>query len=83
MVIIEDKRKIKSIHLAEEGIFVGGEVGEIVAYNENGEMAAVVWFAIYSNGEIIRRVNGKFVESVVYSKHSLISNHADMPRYGS
>lgn len=66
MVIIEDERQIKSIHLAKEGIFIGGEIDAIVAYNENGEMAAVVWFAIYSGGKIIRRVNGKFVESVVY-----------------
>lgn len=63
----EDKRQIKSIHLAREGIFVGNGVESIVAYYENGEMAAVVWFAVYSGGEIIRRVNGKFVESVVYA----------------
>ena len=73
--IIQDKRKIKSIHLAQEGIFVNSwiarEVGwwveEIVPYHENGEMAPVIWFAIYSGGKIVRRVNGAFVESVAYA----------------
>ena len=67
MVITEDERQIKSIHLAKEGIFIGGDVDAIVAYSENGEMSLVVWFAIYSGGKITRRVNGKFVESVVYA----------------
>lgn len=65
-IIMEDERQIKSIHLAQEGIFIGLDVDAIVPYYENGEMAAVIWFAIYSGDKIVRRVNGKFVESVVY-----------------
>lgn len=67
MITIEDKRQITSIHLAREGIFVGGDIEKIVAYNENGQMTHVIWFAIYSNGRIVRRVNGVFVESVIYA----------------
>ena len=65
--IIQDKRKIKSIHLANEGVFVNSWVEEIIPYQENGEMSTVIWFAIYSGGKIFRRVNGTFVESVVYA----------------
>ena len=65
MNIIEDDRPIKSIHLANEGIFVGFEVDEITPYPENGQMA--VWFVIYFNGKLVRRVNGALVESVVYA----------------
>jgi len=65
--MMDDARVIKSIHLADEGIFIGGSgVESIIPYHEDGEMSPVVWFAIYMRGEIKRRVNGKFVESVVY-----------------
>jgi hypothetical protein len=72
--IIEDKRPIVSIGLADEYVSVNGyaDVGitqiidNIVPYYENGEMAGVIWFAIYSEGDIVRRVNGKFVESIYY-----------------
>lgn len=65
--IFEDTRPIKSIHSEHQGYFVGGEISSIDAYHENGEMAAVLWYAIYDNaGNIIERVNGKFVVSIAY-----------------
>jgi len=63
---IEDKREIKSIHTTHEGYFIGFANTKIVPYHENGEMASVVWFAIYEGEKIIRRVNGSLVESIVY-----------------
>ena len=72
MNIIEDERPIKSIHTANEGIFAGlNGVDEIVPYPENGQMAVVVWFAVYFDGNLVRRVNGAFVESVVYDQQGV------------
>jgi hypothetical protein len=68
MNILDDGRPIKSIHTANEGIFAGlNGVDEIVPYPENGQMAVVVWFAVYFDGKLIRRVNGSLVESVIYA----------------
>ncbi len=72
--IIDDTRAIKRITLEGEDSFyeVGSTVGKIVPYEENGEMAAITWFAIYSRENkpypisIIARVNSKFVDSVCY-----------------
>lgn len=67
MVILEDANEIKSIHTSQEGIFVNGvDITSIIPYTESGEMAVVIWFAIYCDEKIVRRVNGSFVESVVY-----------------
>lgn len=39
----------------------------IVGYEENGQMAACPWFAVYGvNGEIIARVNAYYLEEVLY-----------------
>ena len=68
-IISEDRRKIDALYLAQSALFVGDGVDKIVPYYENGEMSPVLWFAIYLNGTIIRRVNSKFVESVRYPKN--------------
>ena len=67
MNVLDDKRPIKSIHLASEGIFIGSEVDEIVPYPEHNQFGAVVWFAIYFDGKLVRRINGALVESVNYA----------------
>lgn len=43
------------------------DVTKIVPYHENGEMATVVWFAIYHNDKIIGRINGKHVIEIIYA----------------
>lgn len=74
--IKEDLRRIKRITFAgldgEGGFYsVGdnltkGKVEKIVPYEENGEMAPVLWFAIYEDDEIAIRVNGKYIDTVQY-----------------
>ena len=65
--IVDDKRIIQKIYLSEdEQIFLCKEVDAIIPYWESGDMAPVVWFAIYCDKQIVRRVNGRLVEVVVY-----------------
>ena len=66
--IIDDKREIKSLQLPDgEMIGVGNRgITKIVAYCEPGEYCGVPWFAVYTNNEILSRVNAKCVESVIY-----------------
>jgi len=66
----EDARPIKSLHWhdAEGSCVVVGSNGvtAIRHYYENGQLAGVPWFAIYFGDEIGSRVNGMYVDSVVY-----------------
>ena len=72
----EDKRTIKTIFYEGDGAgeyIVGGNgITKIEAYGENGEMAQVVWFAIYKGDFLWMRVNGKRIDGVIYEE-------ADMP----
>lgn len=70
--MIEDEREISGIFGPNEEweIQAVGDcaVDKIECYTENGEMAPIVWFAIYRYGksEPHSRVNSKYVETVVY-----------------
>lgn len=70
--LLEDTRPVVSITLDKETICVGDPFvanefyTKIVPYGECGEMGYVVWFAIFVGNDVVRRVNGKFVESVFY-----------------
>ena len=66
--IMQDDRKIETLDFAD-GIsisIVGGTVDEIIPYEENGEMAPVVWFACVKDSEIVSRYNAKYVEGIIY-----------------
>lgn len=41
-------------------------VDKILPYEENGECAPVTWFKIISNGVVVARVNGKYVDEILY-----------------
>ena len=63
--LIEDSREIFAIGGVYSAIFVGSNgVTKIVPYHENGQMAAVPWFAVYCGDEIWRRYDaaGMWVE---------------------
>ena len=66
--IINDSRPIRTLVFPDtSNISVGkADVQEILPYEENGEMASVIWFMIIKNKEISQRVNGKFVDSIIY-----------------
>jgi hypothetical protein len=70
VTVLEDVREIKSIHGTEEGHIWSWEVGKscdkIECYGENGQMAAVPWFAVHKNGVVMQRLNGAFIETVCY-----------------
>jgi len=67
-ILMDDKRKIISIWLGDESGWRidQNDITAIVPYYETGEMAYVLWFAVYKGDEIISRVNGKFVWNVNY-----------------
>jgi len=70
LTVLEDTRSVVGIAIDSVEVAVTETVGqtcdEIVAYGENGEMAHVPWFAVVKDGQVIRRVNGKFVVEVYY-----------------
>ena len=67
---MKDERKITKLIFpgpGESSVSVGGGlVDEIVPYEENGEMAPVIWFACLFNGEIVYRHNSKYVDTISY-----------------
>ena len=67
---IDDNRPIKSITTRGDGGVtwcVGHrDVTRIVAYGENGQEAAVTWFAVYTGDHLASRVNGAAVEHIWY-----------------
>lgn len=68
MKFIGHFRKIFSINFEDDGCVEVGKFGclEITPYEENGEMAPVVWFsAHYQNGNNVV-YNSKYVHAVVY-----------------
>lgn len=69
--IYEDKREIKFISHDSENCSWVYEIGKsgvekILPYQENGEMAPVLWFSVFKNNEIFIRLNGKYVTHVAY-----------------
>lgn len=66
--IRDDARIITALHMGDTSIHreIGGE---IVAYEENGEMSPVIWFAVFhsrSDTGPCARVNSKYVQIVEY-----------------
>ena len=69
--IYDDKREIKALWDCggNEYYEVGRRnVTKIIPCTENGEMALVTWFAVYCGACLKYRVNGKYVEVVVYQE---------------
>lgn len=68
--IADDIRPIISISTYGESGFYWSisDAGttKIEPYHESGEMSDVVWFAIYGDRGVVRRVNGKFVDCIRY-----------------
>jgi len=68
--LLDDQRKIEQIVLADGEIYVSG-IGleqSIRICSVNGEMAPVCWFEILDpDGNVLRRINGKYVTTVVYA----------------
>lgn len=64
----DDKREIDSIEFPDgEYYSVKNKlIDAIKPYNENGEMAPILWFAVYENGKIMHRVNSKYITVVNY-----------------
>lgn len=63
MRIIDDVREISSIFDGPWSARVGeAGVTSIIPYEENGEMAAVTWFAVYRGNNIWLRVRATGVQ---------------------
>ena len=66
-VLVEDPRSIHAIHgINNKWNFVEGDnfCDSIVAYMEDGNTP---WFAIVKDNEVARRINSRYVETIVYS----------------
>ena len=66
--MMEDTRTITSIWFTDDSNFSLSQrdVDKIEPYYENGQMAAVVWFAVYGRGQILHRVNSAQIAIVNY-----------------
>lgn len=68
--MLEDGRPIVALIMSDDKQLWGGSCAactmKIVAYEENGEMAPVVWFAVYRDGRLDSRINSKYVKEVQY-----------------
>ena len=66
--ILEDEREIKRITMPDTTVYEVGkfQCTKIQPYEENGEMAYVVWFAVYIGDLITARVNSKYIDTVQY-----------------
>lgn len=71
--ILDDGRPIKSISSllfvdnGEVWAAVGhGGVTKIVPYEENVQMSLTVWFAVYSEERIVRRLNAAHMAEIIY-----------------
>jgi hypothetical protein len=66
--IYNDGRPIQLLVYEGDSILKVGSSGvtKIEPYYENGEMAEVIWFAVWSGETITARVNGKYVCTVKY-----------------
>lgn len=72
--IIEDKREIERIEIFTQDArdMVSYSTRDtpaikIIPYYESVEMAGVIWFAIEREGEVIARINGKYVQVIEYN----------------
>lgn len=73
--LLNDGRPIESAwtHMAVEDGDLGATVGhngvtKIVPYTENGQMAAVVWLAVYAGDTIWKRLNAAHMAEITYKK---------------
>ena len=73
--ILDDEREISTLCTHGEAgfcYFLGGHnmdsATKIVPYTENGQLAPVIWFAIYKGNRICARVNGAMVEVIKYKE---------------
>ncbi len=68
--ILEDERNIDEICTAKGECWWADENTRIVAYKEPGESAYVPWFAIVHNGEIVKRINSRYILQIHYKPRS-------------
>jgi len=58
-------QEVKSIVLYDGRVMaLSRDIEKITVVMENGQMAGVSWFAIWSNGKIKNKYNGALLESV-------------------
>ena len=70
--IYKDDRPIRKIQYADRSLAVWTVglygVTKIEAYQENGEMAPIIWFKIWLRDYLMARVNGKYIETIYYKQ---------------
>ncbi len=64
-VMGNDPKIISGLYGENEGwqIVLDARINKIEAYIEDGD---IPWFAVYEDNKIIKRINSRYVESVVY-----------------
>jgi len=73
MLIIETENEIERITVGVGESEMCCDVGpfgfdRIEPYQENGEMASVVWFNLIKDNKVVSKVSSKFVSCIDYKK---------------
>jgi len=66
--IISEEKRIKMLVLNDGTLIENCSDMSILPYNENGQMAPVVWFKVRKKGVMIQRVNGTYVQQIIYEE---------------
>ena len=64
--IKSDERRIRLLILGNGKIIENHPGMEIIPYFENGQLSPVVWFGLKKNNGIEARINGTYVQEVIY-----------------
>ena len=64
--IQSDKRRIRLLILGNGKVIENHPGMEIIPYFENGQLSPVVWFELKKNNGIEARINGTYVQQIIY-----------------
>lgn len=67
--IMSDEKRIKLLVLDDGTLIENYPDMSIIPYDENGQMAAVVWFRVEKNGDVTQRINGAYVQQIIYCEN--------------
>ena len=67
MADLSATRAIKAVMTPTSGYYVGvGSYDKITITEKSGDMAYVIWYQLWKNGEVVKEVNSLLIESIDY-----------------
>jgi len=70
--IMSEERRIKMLVLGDGTMIQNCPEMRIIPYEENGQMAAVVWFKVAEVGlhtVVTQRINSAYVQQIIYEEY--------------